>query len=95
MDWQNYETTVRNIYETLGKNYGVSIECYGKNCKRTGKSGIEHQIDVLSSHSDGVHTYFTAVECKYWNKKVNKDIAMKLNDIRRIVILIKALLFLK
>lgn len=81
MDWQTYETTVRNIYETLGKNSGVSIECYGNKCKRLGKSDVPHQIDVLTSHSDGIHTYLTAIECKYWNVKVNKDIVMKLKEI--------------
>jgi hypothetical protein len=48
MDWQTYEETVRNIYETLGENYGVYIEGFGNNCKRIGKSGVQHQIDVLS-----------------------------------------------
>ena len=35
------------IYETLGKESGVKIEGYGNNCKVKGKSGVNHQIDVL------------------------------------------------
>jgi Restriction endonuclease len=81
MNWKNYEEAVRNIYETLGKNHGVSIEGFGNKCKIAGKSGVTHQIDVLTSHSDGVHNYLTAIECKYWNKKINKGVVMKLIEI--------------
>ena len=81
MDWQTYEATVRNIYETLGKSHGVVIECYGNNCKRKGKSEVLHQIDVLTSHSDGIHSYTTAIECKYWDKKIDKEPITKLISI--------------
>ena len=77
MDWQDYERVTKNIYETLGKESGVTIECYGNNCKVEGKSGVKHQIDVLAKHSDGIHEYKTAIECKYWNNTINKDIVMK------------------
>jgi hypothetical protein len=77
MTWQEYETIVKIIYETIGKANGVKIECYGSSCKRIGRSGSEHQIDVLTSHSDGLHSYFTAIECKYWQETVNKDVVMK------------------
>lgn len=33
------------------------------------------------AHSDGIHTYETAIECKYWKDKVNKDIVMKVSSI--------------
>ncbi|MEO8771255.1 MAG: restriction endonuclease [Ferruginibacter sp.] len=81
MKWQAYEEVVKNIYKILGKKFGVSIVCFGSSCKKLGGSGVEHQIDVLTSHTDGVHTYFTAIECKYWDVKVNKDVVMKLNNI--------------
>ncbi len=81
MDWSSYEAIVKHIYETLGGQFGVKVECFGRNCKCTGKTGVEHQIDVLLSHSDGIHTYKTAVECKYWNQKVNKDVVMKISEI--------------
>lgn len=83
MNWEIYEETVKNIYEVLGASKGVKIECYGNSCKCTGKSGVKHQIDVLTVHTDGLHDYKTSIECKYWNKKINKDIVMKAWGIRQ------------
>ncbi len=81
LDWKTYESITKYIYETLGKQHGVSIKGYGSNCNVIGKSGVTHQIDVLTSHSDGIHSYQTAIECKYWKEKVNKDIVLKLSGI--------------
>ena len=81
MDWKNYEKITKDIYETLGKESGVKIECYGNGCKVKGNSGVEHQIDVLASHSDGIHTYKTAIECKYWKNTISKDTVMKIHSI--------------
>lgn len=80
LDWKTYESITKYIYETLGKQSGVKIIGYGNSCNVTGKSGVPHQIDVLTTHSDGIHSYKTAIECKYWKDKVNKDIVMKLSD---------------
>lgn len=81
MDWKDYEKITKDIYETLGKESGVKIECYGNDCKVRGNSGVEHQIDVLASHSDGIHKYKTAIECKYWKSTINKDTVMKILSI--------------
>jgi Restriction endonuclease len=81
LDWRTYESITKYIYETLGKKAGVKIKGHGSNCKVIGKSGVSHQIDVLTSHSDGIHNYDTAIECKYWKDKVNKDIVMKVSEI--------------
>jgi len=81
LDWKIYESITRYIYETLGKQTGVKVIGHGNTCHVSGKSGITHQIDVLTEHSDGIHSYKTAIECKYWNKKVNKDIVMKISEI--------------
>jgi hypothetical protein len=81
LDWKKYESITKYIYETLGKESGVKIEGYGNNCKVKGKSGVNHQIDVLTNHSDGIHNYKTAIECKYWKDKINKDIVMKVSEI--------------
>ncbi len=78
MNWQLYEELVKYIYEQLGKSSGVEILGWGPSCKIQGKYGEDYQIDVLTSHSDGVHTYKTAIECKFWNKKVGKDPISKL-----------------
>ena len=81
LDWKKYESITKYIYETLGKQYGVTVKGYGNDYKVTGKSGVSHQIDVITSHTEGSHTYQTAIECKYWKKKVSKDIVMKLVQI--------------
>jgi hypothetical protein len=81
MTWETYEEVVKKIYEALGKGNGVSIECWGRQCKVIGKSTVAHQIDVLTKHSDGIHEYHTAIECKYWDQTINKDILMKVREI--------------
>lgn len=81
LDWKSYEELVRDIYESLGKASNVKILGYGNGCKQKGNSGVEHQIDVLTSHNDGLHDYLTDVECKYWKQKVDKDIVMKVKEI--------------
>lgn len=79
LDWKSYESITKYIYETLGKKSGVKIKGHGNSCNVMGKSGVSHQIDVLTTHSDGIHTYDTAIECKYWKDKVDKNIVMKLS----------------
>jgi hypothetical protein len=81
LNWQRYESITKYIYETLGNEPGVKIEGWGRYCKVRGKSGTDHQIDVLTSQSDGTRKYKTAIECKYWNKKIDKVIVMKLAEI--------------
>lgn len=77
LNWKTYESITKYIYETLGKQSGVKIIGYGNTCKVTGRSGSNYQIDVLTTHSDGIHSYDTAIECKYWKRKVNRDTVMK------------------
>lgn len=81
LDWKSYEELTRHIYESIGSSNGVTVIGYGNNCKYKGKSGVEHQIDVLTRHSDGLHDYLTDIECKYWNQKIDKDIIMKVESI--------------
>ena len=79
MNWQSYEELVKDIYQQLGKLAGVKVEGWGSSCKVQGKSGGCYQIDVLTSHSDGIHTYRTAIECKHWKTKISKDSVTKLS----------------
>jgi hypothetical protein len=76
--WKTYESITKYIYETLGKEYGVTIEGHGASCNVTGASGAKHQIDVLTVTTASDNSYRTAIECKYWNKKVDRDVVMKL-----------------
>lgn len=78
LDWEQYEAITQYIYGALGAQYGVKVKDYGRNCKIEGKSGVYHQVDVLTEQFEGEQQLLTAIECKYWNKKVNKDIVMKL-----------------
>ena len=77
MSWQDFEVLVKDIYEVLGRANGVEIECWGGTCWVQGESGVTHQIDVLTRHSDGLHEYRTAISCKCWNKKVGKSVLME------------------
>ena len=81
LDWKEYEAITKYIYETLGKEFGVTILSYGNSCKISGKSGNTHQIDVLTMQSNGVNQIRTAIECKYLKKKINKDTVMKVLSI--------------
>ncbi len=81
LDWKTYESITKYIYENLGRQEGVVVKGYGVNCKVKGKSGVAHQIDVLTAHNDQGLTYHTAIECKYWKEKVDKDVVMKLASI--------------
>ena len=79
MTWQSYEELVKDIYRELGKSVGVKVKCWGATCKVKGQNtGLSHQVDVLTTHTDGIHTYRTAIDCKYWNKRVSKGPVLEL-----------------
>ena len=80
MEWETYEQLTAAIYKTLGKEIGVSVECYGSQCKVTGKSGSQYQIDVLVKQTNGLQVIRTAIECKYWSKKVDKRVVATLDS---------------
>ena len=79
--WQDYEELVKDIYQALGQAQGVSIECWGSSCRVEGPPGVFHQIDVLTTHNDGLHRYRTAISCKNWNKKVGIPIVREFAQI--------------
>lgn len=81
LDWKSYEELTTYLYEQIGQCHGVKIVGHGNDCKYKGKSGVYHQIDVLTSHSDGFHEYLTDIECKYWDQHINKDTVMKVHSI--------------
>lgn len=78
LDWEEYEAITRYIYGALGEQYGIKVIGFGRKFKIKGKSNVTHQIDVLTEQLDGERKLLTAIECKYWKRKVNKDIVMKL-----------------
>ena len=48
------------------------------NVKFQGRSGVEHQIDVYAEYKAPLHTSRIVIECKAYDKPVDKDIVMKL-----------------
>jgi len=85
LDWQEYEAITKYIYGALNDQYGVKVKDFGRNCKVKGKSGVEHQVDVLTEQFDGERHILTAIECKYSRKKVNKDIVTKRRSVNESV----------
>lgn len=81
LDWQEYEAVIKHIYEMMGAGYGIRVRDYGRDCWVTGKSGVKHQVDVLTEQLDGNRCVLTAIECKFLKKKVTKEIVMKLHSV--------------
>jgi len=69
--WEDYEELVKDVVAALGASSGVEIECWGRNCFVEGPLGTRNQVDVLLSHSDGMHRYRTAVSCRWRSGKVD------------------------
>ena len=78
MDDKEYEAATAALYQALGESSGIKIECFGSSCRIQGKSGSWYQIDVLTSQSNGLQTVRTAIECKYWNKRVTRNVVSNL-----------------
>jgi hypothetical protein len=81
INWEEYEAITQYIYGALGAQDGIKVKGYGHNCKIKGKSGVEHQVDVLTEQFDGKRILLTAIECKYAKKKVTKDVVMKFSKV--------------
>ena len=74
MDDKEYETVTAALYQAMGESSGITIECFGSSCRVQGKSGSWYQIDVLTRQSNGLQTVRTAIECKYWQKRVTRNV---------------------
>lgn len=81
INWEEYESITKYIYESLGAHYGIKAIGYGRDHWIKGESGVKHQIDVLTEQINGGHRFLTAIECKYIKQKVSKDTVMKLCEI--------------
>jgi len=65
------EELVARIFRSKG--YDVK-----HNFKLVGRSGVEHQIDVYAEYRAPLHTSRIIIECKSYDKPVDKGIVMKL-----------------
>lgn len=72
-DWRELEAKVLDLFVSLG--YKAE-----KGARITGVRA-EHQVDVIASFEYGGLRYQVVVECKYWNKKVNKAQVAALSSI--------------
>lgn len=74
-----------------GKDLEDRIETYfkqaGYDTKRNvfldGRSGARHEIDVLASRADAITTIQLLIECKAWDKPIEKDVISKVNYVLR------------
>jgi len=78
LDWEEYEKITKYIYEMLGAQAGIKVRGYGRDNWIKGKSGVKHQVDVLTEQIDNQRRVLTAIECKFIKKKATKEIVMKL-----------------
>ncbi len=78
MEYKEYEATTAALYQALGGGSGITIEGFGGSCRVQGKSGSWYQIDVLTKQSNGLQTVRTAIECKYWKKRVARNVVSNL-----------------
>ena len=78
MDDKEYEAVTAALYQAMGEGSGITIEGFGSSCRVKGKSGSSYQIDVLTEQSNGLQTVRTAIECKYWQKRVTRDVVSNL-----------------
>lgn len=63
-----------------------------RNVVLEGKSGGKHEIDVLAEKSDGVTTFRLMIECKAWDKPIEKDVVSKVSYVLRDLGLNKAII---
>lgn len=81
LDWAEYEAITKYIYEVLGMQYGIKVIGHGRENWVQGKSGVKHQVDVLTEQVKDGRVYLTAIECKFLKKKVTKETVMKLHAV--------------
>lgn len=84
LDWRGYEQLVKNISAALGREAGVEVVCWGRNCFVEGPPGTRHQIDVLTRHSGGQQQYLTGISCKWTTDKVD------LSHVRELAFIVRA-----
>jgi hypothetical protein len=64
-DWGGFEKLIAELHTTGD----VTVE---RNVALRGRSGAERQIDVLIRHKQGLYEHLVVVECKYWNRNVER-----------------------
>jgi hypothetical protein len=65
------ERLVTNLFKAKGYDARHNV-------KMRGRSGVEHQIDVYAEYRAPLHVSKIIVECKSYDKPIDKDVVMKL-----------------
>lgn len=68
---KEYEQFVQNVYQKVIEAEGHDTVKVEHNIRLEGISGQKHQIDVYWEYRQGGITYKTAIECKYYKRKIN------------------------
>ena len=68
-----FELFTQRVYQKLVNNDVVKPTKVEHNVKLQGKSGCEHQIDVYWEYEIAGNKHRVAMECKYYNKRVEKE----------------------
>jgi hypothetical protein len=65
----------QSVAAFFGQN-GYATTC---NAVLFGRSGGRHEVDVLAEKADALTTYKVAIECKAWQRPIEKDVIAKLH----------------
>lgn len=68
-----FELFTQRVYQKLVNNDVLKPTKVEHNVKLQGKSGCEHQIDVYWEYEIAGNKHHAAIECKYYNKRVEKE----------------------
>ena len=68
-----YELFTQEVYQQLLNYHHVGITNVKHNIKLIGRSSCEHQIDVYWEYEKNSVTHHVAIECKNYNKRVEKE----------------------
>lgn len=69
----DYEKLVQSIYQDILKGEGVSPDSVKHNIDIVGKSGVEHQVDVMWKHKLAGIEHPVLVECKNYSSAITLD----------------------
>ena len=77
MIMKSYEKGIK-LEEIITKLFSVKGYDVKHNVKLMGRSGVEHQIDVYAEYKAPLHTSKIIIECKSYDRPIDKEIVMKL-----------------
>jgi Restriction endonuclease len=67
----------RALEAAIGEFFEANGYATERNVVLEGRSGGRHEVDVLAVKADGVTEFRVVVECKQWNRPIEKDVVSK------------------